>query len=173
MFVLRSLPLITVLLFILLQRINIRVTKSEELTVKINFNIFALVISDNQGKRNKKRRGFIKLFSPTLKSVNYLLSKSTAVIFRQEEKAFNNDVILMQNIFTKLFTEQFLISYIKRRSKSAVFNYDVKTDSEKRNTSAPTFDAIFHFSFIHLINSALIFTYYIMKNKAKKVLKNV
>lgn len=81
---LRLLLIITTLLFILFQRIDVRVTKGEKLTVKISFIFFALVLIEEKAKKrrlwhfSKIRKRLKALF----KSSKYLLSRSDIIFHR-------------------------------------------------------------------------------------------
>lgn len=79
---LRLLLIITTLLFILLQRIDVRVTKGEKLTVKISFIFFALVLIEEKTKKRKLWRfsKIIKRLKAFFKSSKFLLSRSDIVL---------------------------------------------------------------------------------------------
>ena len=78
MYFLRLLLILSSLLFILFQRVDVRVTKRERLTVKISFNILALVLIDD-GERSHYLWNMPKLFKGfkgIFRSIRYLLAKS-------------------------------------------------------------------------------------------------
>ena len=78
MYFLRLLLILSALLFILFQRVDVRVTKRERLTVKISFNILAFVLMDD-GERNRYLGNMPKLFKGfkgKFRSIRYLLAKS-------------------------------------------------------------------------------------------------
>lgn len=173
MIVLRLLPIFFTLLFILSRRTNIRVTKSEELTVKINFNIFAIVLSEEKIKKRglKKLPKLLKNAKGILKSLDYLVSKSEVRIIKckipdSADKKFH----VIRNAYF-LASTQLLISYLERNCKKILYidqeNYYKILD----NTAA--LDLSLHFPFYYLIISALLFLYYIVKNNVKRVLNSV
>lgn len=51
MILLRLLPIIFALLFLLSRRIDVDVSKHKEMTVKINFNILAVVFTEDKIKK--------------------------------------------------------------------------------------------------------------------------
>ena len=57
--------------------------------------------------------------------------------------------------------------------KSDVKLVKTSESSDKSDASDARIDLLFHFSLLQLIISALILLYYIVKNKAKRVIKNV
>ena len=167
MLILRWLIAVSGLVFILLQRIDVKITRHAKPTVKISFNILALVLTeDNIKKTNLKRiRGLIRNLIGALKAFGYLISKSDVVIVRYErnvDEAISSPI----NQARLIATSQFTTSYFDSKAKSLSF----VNENKPKDTS---FDVSFHFSLFNLIISALIFLYYIVKNKVKRVLKHV
>jgi len=173
MIVLRLLPIFFTLLFILSRKTNIRVTKSEELTVKINFNIFAIVLSEEKIKKRglKKLPKLLKNAKGILKSLDYLVSKSEVRIIKckipdSSDKKFP----VVRNAYF-LASMQLLISYLERNCKKIL--YIDQENYYKILDNAAALDLSLHFPFYYLIISALLFLYYIVKNNVKRVLKSV
>lgn len=131
MIFLRWLIILLTLLFILFQRVDVRVTKGESLTVKISFVFFAIVFSERRS--NKRKFKLSSLFKgrtkAALKAVKYLISGS--------------DITLFDN------------KHVSDKEMPLIFNIS------------------FHFSLFRLIISLLIFLYYILKIKIKRVIKDV
>lgn len=120
-------------LLILFQRVDVRITKTESLTVKISFIFLAITLVEE----NVKRLGFkeIKktffLVKGLAKSAKHLISKTGI------ERA-----------------NGYIIDAVD--GKKTVY-----------------IDICIHFSLFRMIISALILLYYIVKNKAKRVMNNV
>lgn len=92
MLILRLVLILVTILFILLQRVDVRVTRSERLTVKISFTFLALVLSEERPKR-RHVGGVTKLLKNVkgvFKSLKYLLSK-TDIVFQNQNKDYSTD----------------------------------------------------------------------------------
>ena len=79
---LRLLFILLALLIILFQKVDVRVTRYDRLTVKINFALFAIVLTDEYPPKSIRFRA-IKLkhkFKAIFRSAKYLLSKSEVII---------------------------------------------------------------------------------------------
>lgn len=130
MLLLRSILIISALLLILLQRVDVRITRCERITVKISFTVFALVLTEDKvgNPRPKSLFKYLRNAGAIFRSLKYLLAKTSVIFLR-----------------------------------------DTTPDTEKR----PSFDVLFHFSLIRLIISLLILLYYIVRNKVRRLIKNV
>lgn len=164
MIALRLLPIIAVLLFILLQKINIRVKATDRVSVKINFNILAIeLLNEKTKKKNIKqiiRHG--KSIGTVIRPMRYLLSRCSV-----EAKCPQNQFLPFQNEnIYNIALLNFLFAFIKTHSKSLKIS-----DNDASFHSGV--ELIFNFSSYHLIISALFFLYYIVKNNIKRVAKNV
>ena len=170
MILFRLLPILFALLFILTRRVNIKVIKSNDLTVKINFNIFALVLSEDKIKKYgiKKFYNLIKNTKTLFKSFDYLISNSTVAIY-DRMNFDNHPIMFLSGCITA--TKWIFISYIKRISAS--FSYKTDRNYDRLQENEYLMKIIIQFSFWRLIISALIFIYYIIKNSIKRVINNV
>lgn len=173
MMLLRLLPLIFALLFILSQKIDVKVHRTDRLTVKINFNILALVLQEDKIKKNglKSISRIIKNVKHFHKSIDYILSKSEVRLLKHEISNNETEVFSIIKSAYSYASRQFLISYLERNAKKFRIieqkNYNIDISS---NT---VFDLDIHFSLWHLIISALILLYYTVKRRFKRLLKNV
>ena len=173
MIVLRLLPLIYALLFILTRRIDVKVSKADELTVKISFNIFALLFTENKIKRARLKSitRIIKNARYNYKPISYLISKSNVVFSRYTHlQDDGTSLSVIKNAYTYA-SSQFLISYLSSTAKS--FHLVEQEKFIQNKISNTVFDINIHFSLSHLIISAMLLLYYIVKNNLKKVMKNV
>lgn len=154
---LRLLPIFTAILFVLSSKYSVRITKGEKLTVKINFNIFAIVIYEDKTHKNRLKNLFksFRRIKGAIRSAKYLISKSDVVIFGSGK-----------------ITDHILRVYLEANAKR--FRYK-NTDSFYRSNlqNNGEMDIIASFSLTNLIISALIFLYYTVKAKLKRVIKNV
>ena len=173
MIFLRLLPILCALLFILTRRIDVKVTKQEDVTVKISFNILAIVLSEDKIKKRSIRKisKLMKYRSGILRATDYILSKSSVALYKSnatDKSARSLPVLYNASMGATVY---FLISYLEKSSKSFKFQ-----ESQGYNNSGhPSleFNLFLHFSLWHLIISALLFLYYIVKNRVKRVLNNV
>ena len=161
------------LMFMLTRKVDARITKTDELLLKINFNIFALVL--NEDKLKKKGIPNIQRTARNLKgilrSAEYLISKSKIVFFKHKISDLTQmNVPFLYSAYSHA-TVRLFISYLEKKSRKVVFHKDVIYDSKE--SSAPFIDLSIHFSLYHAIISALILLYYIVKNNVKRALKNV
>lgn len=171
MILLRSLPLIYALLFILTRRIEVKVHKAKGLTVKINFNIFALVLKEEKIKKKSFKNIFrlIKNARHTYKSIDYLISKSGVELHRYVYLP-NENTQLIKTAY-EYASIQFWISYLSANAKDFHLS-DLKCASKDEYNDA-LFDMEIRFSFLYLIISALLLLYYIVKKNLKRMLKHV
>ena len=172
MIFLRLLPILSALLFILSRRIDVRVTKAEELTVKISFNIFAIVLTEDKIKKRglKKLSKLIKSRRSILKSADYLISKSNVRLYKFISTDPSVSVPLAYNAYREA-SVYFISAYLERTARK--FSFSAIRDTDKNAQNQVKFNLLLHFPFSHLIISALIFLYYIVKNRVKRVLQNV
>ena len=157
MIVLRLLPLFVIILFILFQKCSIRITKKEALTVKLNFSLLAVLFTEEKIKKIRLGR-FVKSFrqiSGIIKSAKYLISKSDFLIL-DNEKLIDNLIFI----------------YLKANARSLTLK-DADVDYSDNSQELTKIDVTAYFYLVHLIISALIFLYYMVKNKVKRVIKNV
>ncbi len=175
MMLLRLLPITFALLYILLQRVDVKVTKRDTLTVKINFNIIALVLHEEKinKQRLKQLSGLLKNASSALKTLKYLISKSDVAVKIYDIPYESSDPItIIKNAGIKASSRLFF-SYLGICSRSLNIITAEENFDDNSDPNMPGFDASLHFPLYHLIISALFFLYYIVKNKVKRVIKNV
>ena len=166
MLILRLLPVVFTLLFILLQENDIKITKTDRFTVKLNFNVFAIVFYEDRKKKAKSFWKTIKIIPYAHKVAIYLVSRSTVYI-----RDLTLSTSVKQNSIVGLFSSipiKILTSYFTNKAKKTVYypSHDL-LDKESIDES-PQYTLTVRFPFYVLINSALIFTYYIVKNKLKR-----
>ena len=171
MLFLQLLPVICALLFTFTRKIDIRVTKADTLTVKINLNIFAILLTEDK----IRKRGIRKLsrlrrsFRSFLLAAEYLVSRTEIKIY--EFNPSNDDLTALSALLRiSLFASLGIaISYLEKNASSV----------KLMNKATPTYqnktalDFSIHFSLWNLIIFASIFLYYKVKSKIKRVLKNV
>lgn len=173
MTMLRLLPFIYALLFILSRKIDVKVHKGDELTVKINFNIFAIILKEDKIKRNsiKNLSRMIKNAKHTYKALKYIISKSDVTYYRYAYPQYEDETFFaLKSVYTYA-SEQFLISYLSINAKS--FRLLERQNLPKSEADNSLFDINIHFSLLQLIISALLLLYYIVKNNIRRVLNNV
>lgn len=170
---LRLLPIFFLLLFILTRRVDVRVIKNEAFIVKISFNILALVLTEDKVRRKNVRKitNLLRSFKVFLKSIDYLISKSTVNVFRcdfadADKKRF--PILYSASFYASV---QILIYYLTKNSKK--INYHDNQIFHTQESRRDFIDLSIHFSLWNMIISALLLLYYIVKNNVKRALKNV
>ena len=171
MVILRLLPVSFILLFILLQRVDVKVNARDKLTVRIDFNIIAIILSEDKIKKMHlgKISRLLKNLPTIYKILKYLVKKSDVTVIEYNLKE-ENDVFKTARRYSFY---QIIYFYLSANSKSFHINKNQASFDEESEEKSFDFDVLFHFSLFHLINSALILLYYIVKSKAKEVINNV
>lgn len=171
MLITRLLLLLCALLFILLQGVDVKVIGGERLSLKISFNILALVLTEEEIKKLRPK-GFgkiLKNLGGILKSAKYLISHSIVTVTKidNESPFIGDDAPWLILTFGRL-----ILDYLEANSRAfrTVFTDTSMTNNE---LGGYAFDISFHFSLLRMIISASILLYYIVKTKAKRVIKNV
>lgn len=174
MFYLRFVPLILALLYILLQKAEIKVKKRDKITVNICFTLFSITLSDFD-KSKGRFRSLSKLLSKIkvyIGPVKYLVGRSTLhiTIYESSDNLVSlNPMINAGNIALR----QIVFSLIDSFAKSFTLDVSGPVYSDTTHTSSGDFDAAIQFSLYQLIYSALFLLYIILKNKLKRAITNV
>lgn len=175
MIILQLLPILCLLLFIFLQSVSIKIETKDRLTVNINFNILAITLKEDEIKKRRITNIFkkMKVIPPIYKVLKLLISKSEVTVVRYIYCESHEDTGEEINHARGSTALVIFSSYLKSVSKS--FSYiEKKVFIDKDDTESTSyFDLYLHVSFLNMIISALIFLYYIVKNKVKEVIKNV
>ena len=160
------------LLFTITRIINIRVTKSDELTVKINFNIFAILLTEDKLKRNgfRKASKLIKSIKNIIKPIEYLMSKTEVRVYKLPTSIQQGEILRTFYSLSFITSFSFIFSYLENNSRCLRF-IKLKDDSSEYN--ATFFDFSFHFSIWNMIIFSFLFLYYTIRSKVKRVIKNV
>ena len=175
MVILRLLPISFVLLFILLQRVDVKVKTRDRLIVRIDFNIIAIIFSEDRIKKKHigKFSRVLKNLPTIYKALRYLVKKSDTTVVEHNQ----NPLFVGENDIFKITSQyaicQIIYSFLSINSRSFQFTEKQVYSNEEVSKKSSYFDLLFHFPLFHLINSALVFLYYIVKSKAKEVIKNV
>ena len=173
MFFLRFLPILFLFLFILTRKIDVKVIKDEALLIKISFNIFALVLTEEKIKRKEIRKipKVLRSLKGIFKSADYLISKSIVNVFKCNLlDADERGLPLLYN--ASFYVSAKVLFYYLSQNARKVNNYTnsiFKTDE----MNGDSIDISIHFSLWHMIISALLLLYYIVKSNIKRALKNV
>ena len=174
MFILRIMPILCALLFILLQKVSIKIKTQDEVTVRIDLSIIALIFSGSKKSkfRPKSIKSLFNYFPAIYRAAKYAIKKSEVYIFTRQNKA--NDDLKIEYVHSYSANPLQLIYPFLLFNSKRVCLIDNSTYS-KANSSKPDqdFNLSLELPLISLINSALVFLYYIMKNKVKRVVKNV
>ena len=171
MVILQLLPIICALLFAFTQKIDIRVTKADNLTVKINLNIFAILLTEDKIQKKGIRRlsRIRKNLKSFLLAMDYLISKSEVRIYRLDISNTDLSVLSMLQSISRFASIGIAISYLEKNASSVKF-IDISPQYDENKT---VLDFSIHFSLWSLIIFTSLFLYYRVKSKIKRVLKNV
>ncbi len=156
---------------ILLQKIDILISKSSVLIFKINFTLLSITLTDD-GKRSKslsKIKNAFKSISPLYASMKYLVRKSDIMFCYLPTNTSKGAVISATYSAFFAVIQSFLTK--NARSFSAIEIEKEYIDCSEKNKIR--FEAEFHFRLIHLFISSFVFLYYKVKYKVKRLIKNV
>lgn len=164
MWFLRLLPVFVTLLFILTQGVDVRIFRRPRLTIKISFTIIGILLyeTERQRIRFKKMRKRVNLAKCSLRAMRYLISRSYVTVY-------NSDDTDTEQIFPSIPIFMFsalVLPYLSQNARKLKY----RTENRQANTS---FDISLRFACIHLIISALIFLYYLLRIKIRSTVKNV
>ena len=173
MIVLRLMTITVTLLFILFQKIDVKIKTRDELSIKINLNIIAIVLYESKKKYNHVRDIFRTLnkLPIFLKSIKYLLTKSNVTLVLYKKPVLSYSPSLIAHIGSTL-AEQLVISYLIANSKS-LRTVTVSSTHVKSLKNTDYLEAFISFTFIHFIISSMFLLFGIAKNKVKEVIKYV
>ena len=168
---LQLLPIICALLFAFTRKIDIRVTKTDKLTVKINLNIFAVILTEEKIRKRgiRKLSRMRKSLKSFLIATEYLVSKSEIRIYEFHPSTDDFRVSSVLQSLSLFASFGIALSYLKKNACSVRF--PSKTTPTCQNNT--TLDFSIHFSLLNLIIFTSLFLYYRVKSKIKRVLKNV
>lgn len=163
--------MVCALLFAFTRKIDIRVTKYDKLTVKINLNIFAILLTEERIRKRSIRKlsRIRKSFKSFLLAIEYLISKSEVRIYSLNTSNTDLSVLSILQSISRFASIGIAISYLEKNARSVKF-IDTSPQYYKNKT---VLDFSIHFSLWSLIIFTSLFLYYRVKNKFKRVLKNV
>lgn len=169
---LQLMPIFCALLFAFTRGINLRVTKEYKLTVKINLNIFVIILTEEKIKKRgiKKAARLFKSFKNLVKPIKYLVSKTEVRIYRLPY-LIRSDIAL-ESLYNLSFLASLgvVFSYLENNARIVRF---INRQKCNKDDYQAFFDLSLHFSLWNLIIFAFLFLYYTVKNKVKRVIKNV
>ena len=170
MIVVRMLPLILLFLWIVLQRIDVRIIRQNTVTVQISFPILRITFKDlTAPKRNlRKIVKLMKNFPFTLKTFAYLTRKSRVIIHGTTILSAPSTPTEILRKIPHFISSNSLYAYLNSNAKSTVYikrSYDSEFDAD--------IDIVLQTELIYLIISPLLFLYYKISNKARRMIKSV
>ena len=166
------LPIILILsaiLFILFQRSQIRILKTDNFYLTLNLSIMSFTLSSNQNKKQvlKNLYAFLRKGRPIYKSVKYLVRRSDIHILRfspigKQANGFGQ-------VLSYYISAPILLAYLNNTAKSIRYS----DNYSKFSNNNSEIDINVNSRLIFLIISALVFLYYIVISKIKRGIKNV
>lgn len=168
---LQLLPIFCALLFTFTRKIDIRVTKTDNFTVKINLNIFAILLTEDKIQKNgiRKLSRIRKSLKSFLLAIEYLISKSEIIVYELHTSNDDSSVSSVLQSISLFASVGIVLSYLEKNASSVKFLS--KTTPGYQNKTALDFSM--HFSLWSLFIFTFLFLYYRVKSKIKRVLKNV
>ena len=171
MLFLQLLPIICALLFTFTKKIDIRVTKADTLTVKINLNIFAILLTEDKIRKRgiRKLSRLRKSFRSFLLAAEYLVSRTEIKIYEFHPGTDDFRVSSVLQSLSLFASFGIALSYLEKNACSVkLMNKATPTCQNKT-----ALDFSMHFSLWTLFIFTFLFLYYRVKSKIKRVLKNV
>ena len=130
--ILRLILILTAILFILLQRVDVKIIRREKLTVKISFNLFAVVLTDGGEKKKSisQKIRYLKNARSVYRAAKHLISKSNISLQRtteiNEKTAVNSSryLLLIQFSLFRLIISLLIFLYytVKHKVKRGIKN---------------------------------------------------
>ena len=172
MIFLQLLPIFCALLFTFTRKINIRVAKHDELTVKINFNIIAIILTEEKLKKNGLKRiaRGLKSFKNIIKPCEYLIKRSEFRVYRCTPVSDSNKLFSVLLSISILASLGVVLTLLKENARSIKF---IDDHNNPESTHAAIFEFSIHFSLLNLFIFTAMYLYYTVKNKIKRVIENV
>ena len=141
--------------------------RTNAVNIRINLNLFAILITKD--RTNKKRTKITAPFTQlkaALKCINYLLSKSLVYIKFPADTA--NDTSDISSIISYL-PLYFYTGYISSKSKKVLSRV---IPHKLQNTNLPAeikWEISLRIPLYNLIISTFLYTYYLLRNKIKRI----
>ncbi len=161
-----------ILLVLICQRIDIRVSKSSMTKIKINFIFFALTVDDSESQKLslKKRIKLIRNIPFIYSAVKYLISKSEITVHSQNyTSSVNVTRSMLPNIMYRISVPTAIAIVSKFARKVKFDDEDVQVDP----SDGLIFDLSVHFRLYRVFISLIIFLYYMIRAKFRRIIKNV
>lgn len=163
-------PLVLALMIILLQKVDFRIAYTNGLSVEISFTIFSLSFYDSEESRLpllkslKTARNIPILF----RSLRFLLRHSAVNVLNISHNETDTVAGTVFRTIPFLISTSAIIAYIS--TNAANFSMKQHNNFDKNELS---FDILFKTRAANLIISAMLFLYYILKRKIRRVIRNV
>ncbi len=153
------------LLWMLLQRINVKIFLSDA-SIRLNLPILSITfnVNDNGKAVIKKNFRLIKNLSPLAKSLGFILKRSYV------EVNLAKDILAPTPLLRSLpllISYPVIYAYLNNTAKSVDYLSPLGEDSKQ------DFDLSVHFTLVYLFILPFLFLYYKVKNKLGRLVRNV
>lgn len=161
--------LFLVLLLIILQEADLRITYKDILRVRISLTIFAITFSKTHEENLSLAKSIkaIKNAPLLFKATKFAIKHTDVKVIELSRSARHSNSILAP--IPVIATASSILAYISANARSFSMPKD-RNNSEAEQTAV---DILFKTRVLSLIISAVIFLYYIAKRKIRRVIKNV
>lgn len=174
----RIIPILFILLavlFVLLQKADIRIRKTDNLSITLSLTLFSITFSgDTERKRRIKK--IFRLFKNApiiLRVATHLLKRSNVRVIRLANQNRSPFPFSFGQSIPFYISFPVLFAYLNNNAKSIFYDDNWLFTGDFSNQNEASVDIIVSFRFISLIISALLFLYYKMKDRIMRGIKDV
>ena len=160
-----------VLLLIILQEANLKITYKDNLRVRISFTIFAITFSSSKyDKRSlNKTLKALKAIPLLLKASSFALKRSDVNVIKLSRASHPSISDTFLIAIPILISASSILAFISANARS----FNIPDDQGNIEGETQEVDILFKTRVLYLIISALLFLYYILKRKIRRAIKNV
>ena len=159
------LSILLAFLFIVLQKTSIRILHQEITTVRFDFTLFSITFISSKTNKNSLKASIriLRNLKYLLKISHYGIKHANVTVF---ELSSTTDTSLPSPKLSPFFiTSGILLVYLNNIAKSFRFSNSV----DRRCQNKLSFDVLFETSLINLIIISILYLYYKVKNRIRRI----
>jgi len=174
----RIIPILFILiaiLFILFQKADMRIRKTDNLSITLSLTLFSITFSGDAEKKRRIKK-IVRLFknaSVILRVATYLLKRSNVRVIRLANQSRSPSRFSLGQSIPFYISLPVIFAYLNNSAKSIFYDDNWLFVDDFVNQNEASVDIIVSFRFISLIISALLFLYYKMKDRMMRGIKDV
>ena len=163
--------LFLVLLLIILQEADLRITYKDILRVRISLTILAITFSRTHEKNLSLAKSIkaIKNIPLLFKATKFALKRADVKVIELSRATHHSTANTILAAIPVIATISSILAYISTNARS----FSIPTNQDKSESDRDAVDILFKTRVMSLIISAMIFLYYIAKRKIRRAIKNV